>query len=59
MKIESDAILDWLQAEKNRLAKKLDKACKTAEIVMLLGNLEEVNKAREALEEYRGEIDEQ
>lgn len=58
MKIESEVILDWLQAEKKLLAKKLDKACKSAEVVMLLGNLEEVNKAIIALKEYTGEIDE-
>lgn len=58
MKIESEVILNWLQDEKNRLAKKLDKSCKTAEIVMLLGNLEEINKAMIALKEYTGEIEE-
>ena len=58
MKIESEVILDWLQNEKKRLAKELDKTTfQYGEVTTLLGSLEEVNKAIKALEDYRGDIE--
>lgn len=58
MKIESDAILDWLTAEKMRIREGLALARLNwweGETSVLIGRLEEVSKAIKALKEYRGE----
>lgn len=60
MKIESDAILDWLTAERKLLRKELAEAHWygwKGRITELEGSLSEVNKALKALEEYRGETE--
>lgn len=58
MKIESEVILNWLQDEKNRLQKELDKTFNTAEVLAVLDSLEVVNKAIKAVKDYRGDIEE-
>ena len=58
MKIESEEILGWLQNEKKRIAKELDKTFNTTEVLALLDSLEVVNKAIKAVEEYAGDVEE-
>ena len=60
MKIESEAILDWLTAERRRIREELALARLQwwdGQTSVLLGRLEEVDKAIKAVKEYRGEIE--
>ena len=60
MKIESEAILDWLTAERRRIREELALARLhwwDGQTSVLLGRLEEVDKAIIAVKEYRGDIE--